>query len=174
MPGDETRIVKGRDENTGLPRVLTLTGDLLKVSSTQATNPWTIQFASDEALNDSDKVITVTAGMVWHILAIRVELTSDVNVGNRQLAIHFRDAANDVMWEVRPDLVQAASLTYLYNFGSSMADLDAVRDTDWISTPIPPTLILPAGSDIRILDNNAVSAAGDDMVVHLIVGERAA
>lgn len=135
---------------------------------------WEISYVDDEAANDSDKTITVTDGAVWHILAIRVELASDANVGDRQLAIQARDVGGDVQWEVRPDLTQAASLTYMYNFGSSMSDLDAVRDTDWISTPIPPTLILPEGSDLRIYDNNAVAATTDDMVVHLIVGERAA
>jgi hypothetical protein len=135
---------------------------------------WEVAYVDDEALNDSDKTIAVTAGAIWHILAIRVEFVSDANAGARQLAIEFQDGAGDVQWEVRPDLTQAATLTYLYNFGSSMSDMNAVRDTTWVSTPIPPTMILPENSQIRIYDNNAVSAAGDDMIVHLTIAERAA
>lgn len=141
------------------------------LTSAAASTAWEIQFESDEATGDNDKTITIPNGHVWHILTIRVEYTSDANAGDRQLAIQFRDSSNDVIWEVRPNITQAASLTYLYHFGSSMSDLDTIRDSDWLSTPIPPTLILPSGSNIRLYDNNDISAP-DDMIVHLIVGER--
>lgn len=173
-----------RDPN-GLSRAVECdaNGQLLTSTTLSPPNPnvivvgstaWTITYIDDETLGDSDKVIALNALYTWHILAIRVEYTSDANAGARQLAIEFRDNANDVIWEVRPDLTQAASLTYLYNFGSSMSDLDAVRDTNWVSTPIPPTLLFPGGSDIRIYDNNAISAAGDDMIIHITAGWRTA
>lgn len=172
MPGHETRII-GRDETTNQPQVAEFTSTRLKVDASVSSHSWSVRYEDDESLNDNDKTFTVTAGMVWHLLAARVEFTSDATVGNRQLELRILDAANDTQWSVVPDLVQAASLTYNYNFGPSMSDLDAVRDTTWVSTPFPPTLILPAGSQINIFDNNNV-AAGDDMIVHLLIAERAA
>jgi len=169
-PNGEARAVEC-DANGNLLTSTTLSPPNPNVNVVGAT-AWGITYIDDEALNDSDKVIVLNALYVWHILAIRVEFASDANAGARQLAIEIRNIDNDVQWEVRPDLTQAASLTYFYNFGSSMSDLDDVRDTDWVSTPIPPTLILPAGSDLRIYDNNAISAAGDDMIIHITAGWR--
>ena len=39
----------------------------------------------DEALNDSDKTITVPAGKRWLVLSVNVELTATATVGNRQV-----------------------------------------------------------------------------------------
>ena len=161
--------IRGRDEDTHQPSAIDVTNHRLKVDTGSI---WTIRYVDDEAPNDSNKVIAVPANMIWHLLAARVELATDANAGNRQLELRILDNAADIQWSVVPDLTQAASLTYNYNFGPSMADLNAVRDTTWVSTPIPPTLILPAGSQVNILDNNAVSIAGDDMVVHLTVAQR--
>jgi len=132
---------------------------------------WTITLISDEATNDNDKTITVPAGTEYQILWIWVEYASDGNAGDRQLQIDFRDDADDVIGQIRPGAIQAASLTRYYMFASSLADLSAFRDTDYLMTPLPPTLFLSAGQDIRIRDNNGVSA-GDDMVIQMQVASR--
>jgi hypothetical protein len=51
--------------------------------------------------------------------------------------------------------------------------LTAFRDTTFLMTPIPPTILLPAAYIIRVYDSAAVAAAADDMVVQLMVARRA-
>jgi len=133
---------------------------------------WEILLVSDEAVDDSDKTITVPAGYEYQVLWIWIELATDATVGARQLQIDLRDAADDVIGQFRPGVTQAASLTRYYMFGPSLADLLGFRDTDYLMTPMPPTVFLPAGYDIRIFDNNAVAAAGDDLVIQLSVARR--
>ena len=125
----------------------------------------------DEALNDSDKILTVPADVTWEILSIRVELTTTATVGDRQIVIQVRDGANDVVDEVVAGNIQAASLTRNYHFGVGRSDLTAFRDTDHLETPTTPWM-LPETFDLRIFDNNAVDAAADDMVVQMLVLER--
>jgi hypothetical protein len=137
------------------------------------TDTWEVVTLSDEGANDSDKEIAVPAGYEYQVLWIWVEYTSDANAGNRQLEVDFRDAADDVIGQIRPGVTQAASLTRYYMFAPALADLGAFRDTDYLMTPLPPTMFLPAGYDIRIWDNNAVSAAGDDMIIQMQVARRA-
>lgn len=146
----------------------------LNVTATIATNTeWTIALESDETLNDSDKTITVPANQLWQILGIRVEFTSTAVVGDRQLAVQWRDDADDIIGEVIPGLVQAASLTYNYQFAPALADLLAIRDSSYLMTPFPPTVFLPATYDLRIWDNNAVDAAADDMIIQLLYAWKA-
>lgn len=135
---------------------------------------WWIVLQSDETLNDSDKTFTVPTNTQWHVLWIWVEYTSTAVVGNRQLVVEIQDAAADVSAQpARARVVQAAGLTYNYMFGPSLAQDLAVYDTDYICTPIPPTLILESGHIVRVYDNNAVDAVADDMVVHMQVAARA-
>ena len=54
---------------------------------------------------------------------------------------------------------------------AALADLTAFRDTDYLMTPLPPTLILRAGDQLRVYDNNNV-AGTDDMVVQTQFAER--
>ncbi|KPJ87111.1 MAG: hypothetical protein AMJ53_18615 [Gammaproteobacteria bacterium SG8_11] len=132
---------------------------------------WHPGLQADEAANDSDKTFTVTATEEWQIQSIWVELATSGDVGNRQLVIEIQDSGSDVIFQVRAGAVQAASTTYYYAFGPHLIDLTAVRDTDYLSTPMP-ALILPAGYIVRIYDNNAVAAAADDMVCQMLVNVR--
>lgn len=131
--------------------------------------PWRPYLHADEALNDSDKTFTVPSSVEWHIMWIWVELTTTATVGDRQLVIEIQDNANDVTAQIRAGVVQAASLTRYYLFAPSMADLGVFRDTDWLMTPLPPTVLLDIGMQVRVYDNNAVAAAADDMVVQMQV-----
>lgn len=142
------------------------------------TNPmpisdtWRSDLQSDETANDSDKTFTVPADTEWQILWIWVEFTSTGTAGARQLVVQLQDSGSDVIGEVRVGTTQAASLTYNYMIASSLADLTALRDTDWLMTPFPPTTVLEAGDKIRIYDNNAVDAAADDMVIQMGIATR--
>lgn len=132
---------------------------------------WHPELQADEAAGDSDKTFTVPANEEWDILSIWVEYTSDANAGNRQLVVEIQDDGNDVIGQARAGTTQAASLTYYYQFAPDAEDLTALRDTDYLSTRIP-RWILPASYIIRVYDNNAVSVAGDDMIIQMVVKVR--
>ena len=134
---------------------------------------WRVSLVSDETADDSDKVIyTCPASTEAQVLWLWVELTTDATVGDRQIVVEIQDSANDVIGQFRAGAVQAASLTRYYMFGASMADLMAFRDTDWLMTPLPPGLILRAGDQVRVYDNNAVAAAADDMICQMQIATR--
>ena len=133
---------------------------------------WHPELQSDETADDSDKTFTVPALTEWQLLSIWVEYTSTATVGDRQLVIELQDAANDVIGQIRIGLIQPESLTYYYQIGPSLADLDAVRDADWVMTPMPPTWVLAAGWQVRVYDNAAIAAAADDMIVQMMIAER--
>lgn len=135
---------------------------------------WGVVLVADEDANDSDKTYTFPANYLYQILNIRVELATTATVGARQLAIQLRDASDDVIGEWRPRITQAASLTYIYEFAPGLAQDTAIYDTDLVTTPIPPTLIVLAGYDLRIYDNNAIDAAADDMVIQLLLARKPA
>lgn len=132
---------------------------------------WVPELQADEALNDSDKTITVPAGEEWAIQSIRVELTTTATAGDRQIVVQVRDDADDIVDEAIAGAVQAASLTRNYHFGAGRSDLTAFRDTDHLETPIQPW-VLPAGYDLRIFDNNAVDPAADDMALQMLILKR--
>lgn len=132
---------------------------------------WTPDLQADEAANDSDKTFTVPADTEWIVKWVWVEYTSDANAGNRQLEIQIQDDAADVIAQVRTGIVQAASLTRYYMLAPQVTELAAFRDTTYLST-IMPEWILPAGYVVRVWDNKAISAAGDDVVIQLMVLSR--
>jgi hypothetical protein len=134
---------------------------------------WSLLLRSDETANDSDKELTVPAGTEQQVLWLWVELATTATVGARQIVVEIQDAANDVVAQWVAGVTQAASLTYNYCFAPGNADLIAVRDSNYIMSPIPPTLVLPAGYGVRVYDNNAVDAAADDMVIQMMVAARA-
>jgi hypothetical protein len=115
--------------------------------------------------------IDVDPNYEYQILWIWVSYTSDANAGNRQLEIALLDTIDTLIGNIRVGAVQGASLDRIYMFGPALADLVAFRDTDWLMTPLPPTIFLPAGYGIYIFDNNNVSV-GDNMIVYIQVARR--
>lgn len=134
------------------------------------TDSWSVALITDEAVGN-DKVFNVPAGTEYQILWIYAELTTTATVGDRQIEIDIRDNNADVIGQVRPGVTQAASLTYNYMFAPSLADLTAIRDTDFLMTPFPPTVFLPAFYQIRIFDNNNVDVA-DTINVQMMIATR--
>ena len=129
---------------------------------------WTPTVVADVADNDSDKTLTVPASTTWQPLSLFVTLTTSADVGDRQLAVLFTTAADAVLAEVRPNVVQAASVARKYGISLGNPDDSAFYDTDLLRTPLP-LMMLPAGYKIRVYDNNAVAAAADDMHIQLTV-----
>ena len=134
---------------------------------------WLVTNVSSLTVDSSNKVmLTVPAGQEYQILAIRVNFTTTATAGDRRLAVRVEHPAATITatW-ARAGVTQAASLTYEYLFAPGVADLTAVRVTGaaspYVSTPIPVTSILYAGDVLRVLDNQAVAAAADDMLVYV-------
>jgi len=106
------------------------------------------------------EIATVPHRFEWHILNIWVEYTTpDDQAGVRQLVVECQDPNGNIIAQQRARATQAANTTRLYNFGPSLAENDAFYDTDFLTTPIPPTWILPPRYNIRTYDNNIASAA---------------
>lgn len=133
---------------------------------------WRAALQYEESSDDSDKTITVTTGYEWEILSVWVELITTATAGNRQVVVELQDSASDVIGQFRAGAVQAASLTRYYQFGPGLAGLTSFLDTDFLSTPLPVGLALPAGYKVRVYDKAAVAAAADDMIIQMIVRQR--
>ena len=133
---------------------------------------WQINLESDEAVDDSDKEISVPADYEWILQSIWVEFTSSADAGNRQLTIEIQDEADDVIMDIKAGVVQAASLTRYYAFYNGAENMAAFVDTDHLSINLPE-IILDEGYDVRIWDSAAIAAAADDMIVQMIVKKRA-
>jgi len=133
---------------------------------------WHPTLLADETADDSDKSFAVPADTEYQVLWIWVELTTTATAGNRQMTIEIQDSAADVIGRVKAGIVQAASLTRNYMFAPALADLTAFRDTAYLMTPLPPTLVLPEAFIVRVYDSAAVAAAADDMIVQIGVALR--
>ena len=128
-----------------------------------------IQRTRDVALNDSDKTFTVPAGQRWTLLYANVQLIATATAGNRQIVLQILDAAaGNVMFEAVAGLVQIASATREYNFGSGLPR-ETAEVAGQAAVPIPENLTLNAGMAIRVFDSAAIAAAADDMTVAFVV-----
>ncbi len=157
------------DPSTGLP-----VGDVGTPVHVAAVldDEWEIVTIEDAGLNDSDKTVVVPAGMEYQILWVYASLATTATVGNRNMAVAVNNTLGTQIFEVRTGVTQAASLTYNYTFAPSLADLTAVRDTTFVMTPLPPTLLLTAGQQLRVWDQNAVAAGADDLSLYVQVARR--
>ena len=156
MPGGLTSRATGDIEITAMPEVVI------------SELPGRSLLISDVAANDSDKSFTVPANYQYHILSVFVTLVTTATVGDRQMVVEAQTGAAALIGQQRAGAVQAASLTYYYQFSPSCADLTAMRDATYLSTPLP-LLLLPATYVLRVYDNAAVDAAADDMSVQILV-----
>lgn len=142
-----------------------------------AGGDWFIANWQDIVLNDSDKIFgPVPDGMEYQILWVEVNLTTTATVGDRQLEVRMERPSSAMpgaegTW-ARAGVTQAASLTYVYIFAPGLADLTALRDANYLTTPIPVTSLLRAGDQVRVFDNNIVAVAADDMLVYVQYAHR--
>lgn len=131
---------------------------------------WTLQLLPDEAAGNN-KMFEVPQGQEYQVLWIYVEFTTVAGGAARQLEIDVLDNTGDIIGQIRPGVTQAASNTYYYMFAPSLADLTAIRDTDYLMTPFPPTIFLPGYYQIRVFDNNNVDNT-DTINVQMMVASR--
>lgn len=136
---------------------------------------------SSTGAGQNTKSLTVPSRKSWRVLWAWATVVSDATVGNRQVVLEVQDTAANVIYQKRAGAVQAASLTRYYLFAPGAADLTAVRDTDWLSSPIT-ALYLPEGYIVRIYDEANIDSTDevansdvDDLEVRMMVevkGER--
>jgi len=123
---------------------------------------------AEEAVNDSNKPITVKLNEIWEILWIWIEFAATATVGNRQVQLDILDESDDVVLSVLAANVQIASTTEYYLISpNGQEPKETVAGRHFI--PIPPKLFLPQSYDIKIYDSAAIAAAADDMVVQMMV-----
>lgn len=131
---------------------------------------WEIIQVRDATANDNDKTFTLPLGYQYHILSIYVIFVAGAGA-DRQLQVDFRDSSNNIFFELRPQVVIPATTTYIYAIGPSMADDFGIRDAEYVSVAMPPTMIMNAAENIRVRDNNNVLAT-DDMTVVIRYGRK--
>ena len=151
MPADLTQDILNSDVITLLTRAI--------------PNP---ELIADATASDSDKKLTVDSNEIWEILSIYIEYTSDGNAGNRHIQLRIHDTAPNDIGRLTPGVAQAASLTRFYTFAPGLPRDSSFFATTELYFPIPQ-LILPPSFGIRIFDASAVSAAGDNMIVQMMI-----
>lgn len=109
----------------------------------------------------------------WHIMSIWGSYTtSNAGAGVRQMRVAvYTDtavAASDCFFEVRPGLTQDSELTYFYNFFPGAPDITSVRDSDYVSTPIPATLVLNPGWVVIFEDASSNDTDADDFESNML------
>ena len=153
-----------------LDNIIGIRGSPVFVTGT-VSDEWSIAVINDVTPSDNDKTLTVPADREYQVLSIQVDYYAFADVATRQLEIDFRDTNDNPFVQIRPGTTQTASTTGHYTFAPSLADHLAFRDTNYLMTPLPPTLFLQPEEDMRIWDNNVT--ANDTMVVRVRVAERA-
>jgi hypothetical protein len=130
---------------------------------------WRVSLTQDITVNDSDKMFTVPANTEWEILWIWIQYTSSATPNPRQLEVQIQDSGSTIaQWQT--GITQTENLTYNYLFSVGVPDLLALRDTNYLMTPLIGAAYLTGGQSIHIWDNNAVDPTGDDMLVQIEYG----
>lgn len=127
-----------------------------------------IRFVTNAAVGN-DKNLAVPANARWIVLHGMVTLTSTATAGNRQLTGQIRDVGNNVLFEVRAGLVQAASVVRRWAIaGVPLRDSTFIGDLAQVPLPVP--CIVPPGGNLRLYDVTAVDAL-DTLAYQFMVDE---
>jgi hypothetical protein len=129
---------------TGLPPMGGLLGQTTpSIATTVGTDP----AAGVEAS------VTVPAGVQWELYSVGITLVTSATVANRTPHLIIDDGTN-IVANLVPAAVQAASATVAYQFTQAGVDYAAVRDGVMLVGQIPTGLRLAAGWRIRTLTTN--------------------
>lgn len=105
----------------------------------------------------ADFTITVPTGVVWKLLAVRAELTSDGNAATRSVVLELADGSN-TFFDTGAAGTQAASLTYTYSWAPGVGtDVNAAGVPE--TTSLPSEVWLPEGYTLASV--TASKQAGD-------------
>lgn len=166
-PASPVYLVDGNGQPLGGTDAINITGTV------DIDDGWEVILLSDVTANSSNKLFAVPVGYIYQVMWVYVQFTSTATAGARLLTVAANNNAGTQIFEDRCGVTQAASLTYNYSFGPSLADLTAVRDTTFVMTPLHPTFLLLPLWQIRIWDQNAVDAGADDMSAYIVVARKA-
>lgn len=122
----------------------------------------------DETPNDSDKMVTVPDGEMWHLNTAYAKLVTSAVAGNRQITIEAQNSAGTVIGRISAGATQPASTTRHYQGMQGTYRESAFMNND-IQIPIPADAYLLSGSSLRIYDSAAIDPTGDDMTFGLSV-----
>lgn len=126
-----------------------------------------IQAYVDDALNDSDKTITVPDKEVWQLFGVWVQLATTATGGNRQLVLEISDENDVEVFAVPAGAVIADNATVKVMFGPELPHLtSAIANT--LTVPIPLAMLIPQGWKIRVYDSADIDAAADDLKVRVL------
>ena len=123
-----------------------------------------VQNTLDATAASSNKTFTVPNGEMWMLNWASVTLTSTATVGNRQMVMQVLNAAGTAIIDMRAGAVQAASLTYAYDFLQGIYRETAFTANE-IQVPVPTDLYLPAGYSLKFYDSAAIAPSADSMTV---------
>lgn len=94
----------------------------------------------------SEISLSVPTGAIWRIIGCSFTLVTDANAANRRVHLRF-DSAGGTRLEFFGDQDQTATLTRHYSAAPIAGAIDTLDNTE-IMLPIPPGLLLDAGSSI--------------------------
>jgi len=150
--------------NTPLP----VSGSVgITTSPVPTSENWRVALIQDEALNSSNKLFTVPSNQEWQILWIWAEFTTSTGIGTRQMSIQVLDNEMDIISRYQAGVTQATTLIRNYLIAPTVPDMLAFRDTDCLTTPIPPTMVLASGQKLRVWDNKAFDPFHDTINAQL-------
>lgn len=118
-----------------------------------------------------DWSIAINGNARWRVAAVRATLTTAVAVANRSAILQFVQAGN-VAYNAAAAPVQAASLTWVYNWGAGVTTLLATvgSTTPNVETSTPVDLWLAPGMTIQTVTQN-IQAADQWSGITLLVEE---
>lgn len=131
-------------------------------------------FTRDATANDSSKDFTVPTGKVWSLQFVVGDLGATATVGNRQLVVVIYNPANALIWSSaitaaitanNSGVIRASAVPGMSSTG--LTRLTGLSGATVSLTDVLPSMFLPAGYYVRVVDVNAVDAAADDMVVSI-------
>lgn len=168
MPNENIAAVGGTSITDGKLPVKLAAGD-----QGDTRESWRISNQQDVTTNSSAKTFTVPADTEWQVFSVYANYATNATVGNRQLAVQVLDSSgNTILQGYRAGIVQAASLTRIYQFGGVPQD-SAFRDTDYLGVQMPP-LYLTAGQKLKVWDKAAIAALGtaENLLVYVQIASR--
>lgn len=165
---------------TALMRNYVANGDPLELGTIKEAGPrggpGFFNYISDEATNDSDKVITVPVNALWRLHYLWIEYSCTATANTRNLQVTIQDTADDIRWSSRRLQMEANEggrmrLTSGAGVGEASTVANPENATESLFEALPDPTYLFQGEDIRVVDVSAVDAAADDMQIHLVVEE---
>lgn len=144
------------------------------LTAPDARESWRISTLSFTTANDTNVDFTVPANTEYQILSVRASLVTTATVGDRQMALQWLDASDNILNEAVAPSVQTASLTRVYQWTPGMvqeSDFVTIGSLVWLPM-ILPSVPLAAGQKLRVLDRAAIAAAADDLTIYVQVASR--